>query len=84
MDLLEIALRQYHGLLVTNAFEMQPLINQFTKNLSGCSGCGTNLGNPEFDFLWKNKPKEKKDAVRNNKTGSSGSGDAGGSGSEDQ
>ncbi len=21
---------------------MQPLINQFTKNLSGCSGCGSN------------------------------------------
>ncbi len=23
---------------------MQPLINQFTKNLSGCSGCGSNDG----------------------------------------
>jgi hypothetical protein len=25
---------------------MKPLINQFTKNLSGCSGCGSNLANP--------------------------------------
>ncbi len=41
---------------------MEPLINQFTKNLSGCSGCGnkaSNLGSSEFDFLWQNQPKEK-------------------------
>jgi hypothetical protein len=31
---------------------MQPLINQFTKNLAGCGGCGNSLSNP----LWfKNK-----------------------------
>ncbi len=62
---------------------MEPLINQFTKNLSGCSGCGTNLGNAEFDYLWKPKG-EKTDAIRSYETDSSGSGNTGGSGSEDQ
>jgi hypothetical protein len=32
---------------------VNPLIDKFTKNLSGCSGCGNSLGNPEFDYLWK-------------------------------
>ncbi len=30
----------------------EPLINQFTKNLSGCSGCGSNGGNKSIYETW--------------------------------
>ncbi len=61
---------------------MKPLINQFTKNLSGCMGCGKGLGSEEYDFLWKPTEKKEDGSIRNIKTDSSGSGDTGGSGSE--
>ena len=60
---------------------MNPLIDNFTKTLQPCGSCGkTDLADPAFDDFWK--PKEKQDAVHNHETNSSGSGDAGGSGSE--
>ncbi len=62
---------------------MEPLINNLTKNLSGCTGCGKNLGSEEYDFLWKPKEKNEDGSIRNIETDSSGSGDAGGSGIED-
>jgi hypothetical protein len=60
---------------------MNPLIDNFSKILKPCSGCGKDLSDPSFDQFWK--PKEK-NAVRNQQANSSGSGDARGSGSEDQ
>ncbi len=59
---------------------MEPLANKFTKNLSGCSGCGTNLSNPEFDYLWQ--PKGGNDGTihcESDQASSSGSGQSGGS-----
>jgi hypothetical protein len=62
---------------------MAPLIDRFTKTLQPCSGCGkSDLSDPIYDQFWKNKQKEN-DAVHNHKTNSSGSGNPGGSGSED-
>ncbi len=34
---------------------MQPLINQFTKNLSGCSGCGNGSADPIYETWVKAK-----------------------------
>ncbi len=34
---------------------MQPLINQFTKNLSGCSGCGNGSTEPIYETWLKAK-----------------------------
>ena len=65
-----------------------PLISNFDallgRNLAGCSGCGKvepTLADSAFDQFWK--PREEH-GVRNIKADSSGSGDTGGSGSEDQ
>ncbi len=63
---------------------MEPLIQGFTKNLSGCSGCGKNLGSEEYDFLWKPKEKNQDGSIRNSETDSGRSGITRRSDSEDQ
>ena len=62
---------------------MNPLIDNFTKNLSPCRGCEkSDLSDPIYDYLWK--PKEKnQDAVHNQQANSGGGRDATGSGGED-
>ncbi len=57
---------------------MEPLIQPFTKNLSGCSGCGNKLGNPEFDYLWE--PKGEEDARIRSDANEANSGDGGNDG----
>ncbi len=39
---------------------MQPLINQVTKNLSGCSGCGNGSTEPIYETWLKAKEKGEK------------------------
>ncbi len=39
---------------------MQPLINQLTKNLSGCSGCGNGSTEPIYETWRKAKEKGEK------------------------
>ncbi len=57
---------------------MKPLINPFTKNLSGCSGCGNKLGNPEYDYLWQ--PKGEEDARLRSESNEANSRDSGNAG----
>ncbi len=42
---------------------MKPLINQFTKNLSGCSGCGSNGASEPIYETWL-KAKEKGEKMK--------------------
>jgi hypothetical protein len=61
---------------------MQPLIDQFTKNLSSCSGCGTtDLSDPFYDQFFQPKQKEK-NADNSEQTNRDRSGDGGGGDSE--
>jgi hypothetical protein len=61
---------------------MNPLIDNLTKNLKPCSGCGNGLADPVYDQFWK--PKENTNGMDSSKTDSSRSGDARGSSDEDQ
>lgn len=42
---------------------MKPLINQLTKNLSGCSGCGSNGASEPIYETWR-KAKEKGEKMK--------------------
>ncbi len=62
---------------------MKPLIEDFTKILKPCGGCGNSLGNPEWDYLWQ--PKGENDArirSESDEANSGGSGDTRGSAEE--